>query len=152
MTKCELRELVRKLSIVLGLNFEVFLVKENSNTCISWIDGQYIYLDERWFYNNQNEMEIASIIAYEAFHFWELDAILFGDIPFEKLDLWTEEFEKYDCFAQGTEEFNELNINQTAVIFSELFMEKNFENYSKVLDCFDPNDVKFVESLNLKFE
>ncbi len=148
MNTLDLNTLINKLSNILNLEFKVFLVKENPNSCISWIDGQNIYLDEEWFYNNKNEMEIASIIAYEAFHFWELEAILFAKLPFEKVELWKEEFENYDCFAQDSEAFQELNINKIAVIFSEFFIEKICSNYSKKLD-FDVEEIRFFESLNL---
>ena len=137
------------LKRVLDVEFDIVII-EGLNVP-SETDGSHIFVCKEWLENLEDDLEILAMLAHEAFHCFQIKAILDEILPPTLAYLWQDEFTKYQNPSVGIEEHWNQNIEKTATIFSDIVLYKLTNYHLNARNKFEQKDIDIVNSFNLKF-
>lgn len=138
---------------VLDIETTIIIDEELSGIISAYTDGYHIYVSQEWLNNLQDELELLVMCMHEGFHCYQRKCILNESLSPTILNQWQYEFNNYVNPREDLDAHWEQNIEQTATIFSDIALYKMSRLHlsDKLRALFNPDDVKFIESLNFKF-
>lgn len=137
------------LKKVLDVEFDVVFI---SNSEIpSSTNGEHIFISKEWLETIDDDLEILTMMAHEAFHCFQIKAILDETLPPSVAQLWQNEFVNYQNPSVGIEEHWNQNIEKTATIFSDIILNKLTGYNLTVKNKFEQKDIDLVKSFNFDY-
>ena len=150
MFEKEMKILGYYLKRVLNVEFDIIIMEGMNVT--SQTDGSHIFVCKEWLEDLEDDLEILAMLAHEAFHCFQIKAILDEILPPTLAYLWQEEFANYQNPSVGLEEHWNQNIEKTATIFSDIVLYKLTNYHLNVRNKFEQKDIDIVNSFNFDYE